>query len=97
MSEDPEPDKHGIYESTVASAVGDDSTFEAASKVPALYTDAYYLNYWTGHIRIALGEALGGKSHYRTAVVLPIEDAESLAADLTAMVKELREKTDKKT
>ena len=70
----------------------DEVARQAAADVPALFVDGYFLNSWPGHIRIAFGEYLAGKGRYRTAVVLPLEDAESLAADLVVIAKGLRER-----
>lgn len=71
---------------------GYDRQEHAAYGIAALYADAYFLNSWKGHIRIAFGEYLGGVVRHRTAVVLEVEDAESLSADLAKMAKHLRDR-----
>jgi hypothetical protein len=59
---------------------------EAASNVPAFYVDTYWLTVWEGHIRITLGELLGDNERYRTAVVIPWDQALSLSKDIAGLI-----------
>ena len=63
---------------------------EDAGRLPAPYSDMYYINWWPGHLRIAFGEALYGKTFFHAAVVMPISDAESLAHDILEAVEKLK-------
>lgn len=67
---------------------------ERSAKPPAIFADAYFVSVWSGHLRIAFGETLGGISRYSTAVVLPLADAEDLATDIAEYVQrqKVREK-----
>jgi hypothetical protein len=63
---------------------------DPADELPGLYTDAYTLFWWAGRIRIAFAEYLNEEMHYRTAIVMPVEDAESLAKDILDAVEKAR-------
>ena len=66
---------------------------EETAKLTGVYIDSYWLTIWNELIRISFGEALGGKVRYRSAVVMPWEDAESLARQILSMVEKRRKRT----
>jgi hypothetical protein len=63
----------------------------AARQLSAPYCDSYFLTTWPNIVRIAFGESLEGESYYRTAVIMPVEDAEDLAKSILDFVQRLRE------
>ena len=69
---------------------------DEAAQIAASFTDTYYVNIWPGALRIAFGEALRGKAFYRTAVVIPIDDAKALANDILELIVRLESDEKKK-
>jgi hypothetical protein len=64
---------------------------ESSVQRVGLYCDAFHLVTWRGHVRISLGEYFD-RAYYRTAVVMPLEDARSLANNLLEEVKKQEER-----
>lgn len=56
----------------------------------AVYVEDSYITWWSGHLRIALGEKIVGKTHWRTAVLMEVGDAERLVANLNNVLTKLR-------
>ena len=70
----------------------DEKERKRAEEPQAVFTDAYFVTAWEGHIRIAFGENPRGKPRYSMAVVLPMEEAEDLAAEINVLVNRQKEK-----
>jgi enterochelin esterase-like enzyme len=66
----------------------------SAVELPALYCDAFWTTSWTGHVRIAFGEYLD-QPRYRTAIVMPLDEAEALANYILRLVEREKRASDK--
>jgi hypothetical protein len=64
----------------------DDEARRAVGDIPATYIDTWHLSTWRGHIRLTLGEYIGGADRFRTAVVMELKDAERLATAVLRMI-----------
>lgn len=70
-----------------------DPEWEAIAQLPAMYVDTWYLTTWRGHMRIALGEQFADlQNQYRLALVLELNDAESLARGILRGIERRRKK-----
>jgi len=54
----------------------------AIASVPALFIDTWSVVTFTGHARITFGEIYGNTDNFRTAIVVDLDDAESLGRQL---------------
>jgi hypothetical protein len=60
--------------------------------VPAIYADSFTLSIRSDRLRISFGEYLDGKVYYRTAVSIPLSDANSLSKDIAELLERQRSK-----
>lgn len=47
--------------------------------LPGVYVDSFVISYSANRMRISFSEYLDGTEHYRSAVVMPLDDAAALA------------------
>jgi hypothetical protein len=59
-------------------------------KLSAQFVDTYFVTFWPGHVRIALGEELDGEDYYHMAIVLPTAVVEALAEQIKAAIERRR-------
>lgn len=64
-------------------------TPEGISKLPTIYSDAFFLTYWPDRVKISFGETIEEAMEWRTAVLMPIYDARALAQRLAAAIAEI--------
>jgi hypothetical protein len=62
----------------------------AIAAVPALFIDTWHTLTFEGHVRVTFGEMYGETDNFRTAIVLDLDDAESLGQQLLRVVKRRR-------
>jgi hypothetical protein len=77
MSDETEPDEDALAEREARQ-----ERIQARAAIPALFLDTWGFSTWRGHIRITLGEELGGQDYYRTAFVMDLDNAEAFALQL---------------
>jgi hypothetical protein len=53
---------------------------------PAFYVDAFIVSINGDRIRLTFGEHIEGKTYYRTAVCIPISDAQALSKDIPELI-----------
>jgi hypothetical protein len=61
-----------------------------ARVISAPYCDAYIVSVFPNIVRIAFGEALEGETYYRTAIAMPLREAEDLARSILESIKQQR-------
>jgi hypothetical protein len=66
---------------------------EIAGEVVAIFSNTFVVSVSDQRIRLTFGEYIEGKTYYRSAISMPIEDAESLSADITNLLNRFRERT----
>ncbi len=64
---------------------------EGITQLTAVFVDSFFLTYWEKYLKISFGETIDGKEYWRSAVVLPVDDAEILARRLAEAIKEIKE------
>jgi hypothetical protein len=57
----------------------------AIAAIPALFIDTWHVLTFAGHARVTFGEIFGDADNFRTAIVLELDDAESLGRQLLRM------------
>jgi hypothetical protein len=62
----------------------------AIAAVPALFIDTWHTLSFTGHVRVTFGEIYGDTDNFRTAIVLDLDDAESLGRQLIRVAERRR-------
>jgi hypothetical protein len=62
----------------------------AIAAIPAVFIDTWSTLSFTGHIRITFGEIYGGTNNFRSAIVLDLDDAESLGRHLIRVAERRR-------
>jgi hypothetical protein len=65
-------------------------TRERAAEIPATFVDTYSIDWSADSVRISFAEYLHRTTHYRVAVVLPMEDAQTLGESLVDIAKRAR-------
>jgi hypothetical protein len=88
---------HGTRSKTSDEVEGDDPTQMplAAREMAAPYCDAYFVSVWPDIVRIAFGEALDGETYYRTAIAMPLREAEEFARSILDSIQQQRVKSNK--
>jgi hypothetical protein len=87
-----EPDQESDEPSTA-----EDIARELRANLSAIYVDTWVTLTWKGHVRFVVGERLYRKSHYRSAFVMELDDAEAFARHLLGAVERRRTKDTERT
>ncbi len=65
---------------------------ELIDSLPAFYVDTFSLVWRSDRMRIVFGEYLHQKAHHRTAIAMPLVDAEALANSILEALEEQKKK-----
>lgn len=65
--------------------------------LPTTFVDSFFLSYWSENVKIIFGETIDGKEYWRSAVILPLSDAEALSKRLAEAIAEVKAKSKKET